>query len=129
MITRSKAFRSIAETIIPEVRELDDEQWRAVVQITERALMARPPRMRRQLAMFVRTLNVLSIARYGRPLSALIPYMRNEFLESIQDSRILLVRRGFWGLRTLILMGYYARPEAMAAIGYGATPQGWQAVS
>jgi hypothetical protein len=129
MITRSKAFRSIAETIIPEVRELDDEQWSGVVAIIERALMNRPAKMRRQFALFVRALNVLAMVKYGRSLSALIPYMRTDFLESIQDSRVLLLRRGFWGLRTLILMGYYARPEAMPLIGYRANNRGWQGIA
>ena len=33
---------------------------------------------------------------------------------------LLLLRRGFWGLRTLVFLGYYARPEAAAEIGYRA---------
>ena len=40
---------------------------------------------------------------------------------------MLAVRRGFWGLRTLVFMGYYARPEAAAAIGYRADVRGWEA--
>jgi hypothetical protein len=44
----------------------------------------------------------------------------------LETARLVLVRRGFWGLRTLILMGYYGRPAAAAAIGYRADPQGWE---
>jgi hypothetical protein len=39
----------------------------------------------------------------------------------------LLLRRGSWGLRTLVLMGYYGRPDAKQEIGYRADPRGWEA--
>ncbi len=41
--------------------------------------------------------------------------------------RAIELRRGFWGLRTLALMGYYARPAAAASVGYHADPRGWEA--
>jgi hypothetical protein len=47
-------------------------------------------------------------------------------LRGIENSRLLLLRRGIWGLRTLVFMGYYARPEAAAALGYAAAPRGWE---
>jgi len=55
------------------------------------------------------------------------PARRARFLDSLQTSRLLLARRGIWGLRTLVLMGYYGRPRAAAAIGYRADPRGWEA--
>jgi len=125
-MTRSSTFRSIAETVVPEVRALNDEQWRGVTAIIDRALLQRPAKMRRQLALFVSALNVFSFLKYGRTLNQLIPSMRTEFLEEIQSSRVLLIRRGFWGLRTLIFMGFYARPEAIAHVGYRGHAQGWQ---
>jgi hypothetical protein len=48
------------------------------------------------------------------------------FLEAVQDSRLTLVRRGFWGLRTLVLMGYYGRAQAAAEIGYQPRMGGWR---
>ena len=44
----------------------------------------------------------------------------------MQDAPLLLLRRGFWGLRTLIFMGYYGRDAARDAIGYRADPRGWE---
>jgi hypothetical protein len=38
-----------------------------------------------------------------------------------------IIRVGFWGLRTLALLGYYARPEAAEEIGYTADRRGWEA--
>lgn len=127
MITESKVFRSIAETIVPEAARLDDAAWRGAVAIMDHALAQRPRAMQRQLGVFVRALDVLSFLRHGRTLAHLSAPKRTKFLESVQDSRALLVRRGFWGLRTIILMGFYARPEAMSLIGYRAHVRGWQA--
>jgi hypothetical protein len=127
MITQSKTFRAIAETVVPGAHELDASGWQSLSAIVEQALAQRPAAMRRQLTLFLRVLNLRAIARHGRPLPRLPVATRARFLEQVETSRLLLVRRGFWGLRTLILMGYYARPEARVGIGYRGHPLGWQA--
>jgi hypothetical protein len=123
----TKTFRAIAETVVPEAAQLDDAGWQAFSAIVERAIAQRPAAMRRQLKLFLRALNLLSYAKHGRALHQLIPSMRTQFLQEIQDSKLMLVRRGFWGVRTLVLMGYYARPEAIPLIGYRAHAHGWEA--
>jgi len=123
----SHQFRVLAEAVVPESADLDEAGWASFHRIIAHALAQRPPKMQRQLRLFLRILNIMSLLRYGRTLSGLPVAARTRFLERIQDSRLLLFRRGFWGVRTLILMGYYARPEAMALIGYGANVRGWQA--
>ena len=82
--------------------------------------------MQRQLAMFMRLLNVMSYVHHRRALHRLDLPTRVRFLEQVQSSPYLLIRRGFWGIRTIILMGYYARPECMPAIGYAAHVRGWE---
>lgn len=122
----NRTFRTIAETVVQEAAELDEAGWLAFGAIVEHAIAQRPAKMQRQLAVFVKLLNGLSIARHRRPLHRLDPSVRTAFLTSIQNSNVLLLRRGFWGIRTLILMGYYARPEAMPLIGYSAHVRGWE---
>jgi hypothetical protein len=122
-------LRVVAEAVVPESSDMDEAGWAAFHRIIEHALSQRSLKMQRQLRLFLRILNVLSVARHGRTLSGLSLQERTRFLERIQDSRLLLFRRGFWGVRTLILMGYYARPEARALVGYGANSRGWQAWS
>jgi hypothetical protein len=106
---------------------MDESGWAAFGAIIEHALAQRPAKVRRQLAVFLRLLDVLSMMRHGRPLRKLSFEKRTRLFARIQDSRLLLLRRGFWGVRTLVLMGYYARPEARALVGYAADPRGWQA--
>lgn len=120
-------FRAIATTVVPEARALDEADWQELERIAEDALGQRPPAMQRQLATFVRLIELLPVPRYGRRFSSLDDARRTRVLHALENAPILLVRRGFWGLRTLIFMGYYARPSAQAAIGYRATARGWEA--
>ena len=102
-------------------------EWSAFGVIVDGALAKRPAGMRRQLFMFILLLNLLSYFRYGVSLARLDAVRRTAFLKRIESSRLLLFRRGFWGVRTLVLMGYYARHEAGAALGYAANTRGWEA--
>ncbi len=120
-------FRALVQTIVPDASRLDAAGWAAVEEIIERALASRPPALRRQLRLFLHALEWLPFLYYGRRFTALDPVRRSRFLQRIQDAPLLLVRRGVWGLRTLILLGYYGRPAAAAEIGYRADPRGWEA--
>ncbi len=118
-------FRAVARVVVPEADTLSPAEWDAVEDIVEEALADRPPAMRRQLQLFLRVLDLWPLLRHGRRLRHLDPARRARVLARIQDSRIYKLRQGFWGLRTLVYMGYYARPEAGEAIGYDARLRGW----
>lgn len=120
-------FRAVAETVVPEARALPPEEWRTLETIVESALAKRPAKLRGQVRLLVRLIELAPLLRYGRGFTALDPARRTAVLRLLQDAPLLLLRRGFWGLRTLVLMGYYARPAAAAAIGYRADPRGWEA--
>lgn len=120
-------LRAIATTVVPEATGLDATQWDEVESIIARAIAARAPRLRRSLALYFALLEWLPLLRYGRRFSQLDAERRRRWLARLQDAPVLLVRRGFWGVRTLILMGYYGRPDAAVAIGYRADARGWEA--
>jgi hypothetical protein len=82
--------------------------------------------MRRQLNLFIRIINLQALLRYRRTLPNLTNEQRTALLSNIEDSRLLLFRRGFWGIRTLVFMGYYARPQCSTALGYAAAARGWE---
>ena len=121
------AFRAIAQTVVPESVSLDEQAWGEVERIVEHALAPRSEKIRRQVRLLIRVLDLLPLVRYGRRFRALGPARRLSFLDAMQSFPVLLIRRGVWGLRTLIFMGYYARPEGGAAIGYRADAAGWDA--
>lgn len=117
-------FRAVALTVVPEAARLDRAGWAEMEGIVEDALARRPKLLRRQLRLFLRALDWAALARHHRRFRALEARRRAELLGSLQDAPVLAVRRGTWGLRTLVLMGYYCRAAAAAEIGYGASMAG-----
>jgi hypothetical protein len=118
-------LRAIAATVIPEMASLDERAWAEVDDVIERAIAPRGERVQRQLITFLRLLQGLPVARYGKPFTSLDSARRTAFLESMERSRLLLVRRGFWGVRTLVFMAYYTRADVSEAIGYHPSVEGW----
>ena len=70
---------------------------------------------------------VLPFFRTGRTLSKLPLEKRTAFLQRLHSSPLMPLRRGLWGIRTLIFMGYYNQDSVREEIGYGADPWGWTA--
>jgi hypothetical protein len=118
-------FRVLAATFVPEAAALDERGWTEAEAIVERFLATRPARVRRQVPLLIRLVDLLAVIRHARRLPSLDDGDRLRLLESLQDAPFLLLRRGIWGVRTLAFMGFYGRPEAAAAIGYRADARGW----
>lgn len=121
------AFRAVAATIVPEAQTLDERAWSELESAIESGLQTRPDSMKRQLRLFVRAIDVLPLFRFAKTFRTLDTPKRTRFLLALQDSPLLLIRRGFWGLRTLVFMGYYGREDAQRTIGYRADRRGWEA--
>jgi hypothetical protein len=120
-------FRDVAKTIVPEANALDETSWAEMEANIERGLATRPAKIRRQLRLLVRVLNLLPILRYGKSFRSLDHERRTAFLLSVESAPLVLFRRGFWGLRTFVFMGYYNLDTVREAIGYRAHPDGWEA--
>lgn len=102
-------FRAVAEAMVPAVQRYGATEWDAMEARVEQALGARPPRMRQQLLTFLRLANVLAVGLSGSTLVALPVEKRERVLHRLERAPVALVRRGVWGVRTLIFMGHYAR--------------------
>ena len=127
MALSSPAFRAVATCVVPEAARLEAAQWDELEAIVARAIAARSRSVQRQLTLFLILLEWLPLLRYARRLSRLDTTRRANFLDRLQRAPLLLLRRGLWGVRTLILMGYYGRPAAAREIGYRADARGWEA--
>lgn len=121
-------FRAVVSTIVPEAADLDEEGWLGVTGVTEALLRDRPESLKRQLRLFLGFIEWLPVIRFGRRFTALDAARRTRVLKHLENDRIQKLRVGFWGLRTIVLAGYYGRSEAAQAIGYRAGPQGWEAL-
>jgi hypothetical protein len=122
-----RPFRAAAETFVPELAGADAETWARLEATVAAALAQRPASMVRQLVAFVRLVDAWALLRRGRRLARLAPPRRAALLHGLERAPLLPVRRGVWGLRTLVFMGYYTQPAVVAALGYRADPNGWEA--
>ena len=123
-----KVFQAVVATVVPDAKQLDEPSWLALEQLVEDALAIRPPALRRQLVAFLGVIEWLPVVRYGRPFAALTDDQRRRVLCYLQDHSVKRIRCGFWGLRTLALLGYYGRNDGARAIGYAPDSRGWEAV-
>jgi len=121
-------FRAVVSTVVPEANILDERSWQALETLVEMSLRDRSPAIRRQLRLFLRMIQWLPVFRYGRCFTSLSAEQRGQILCYLQDHRVEMIRCGFWGLRTLALLGYYGRPEGVHSTGYAADPRGWEAL-
>ena len=121
-----RPFRALAAVFIPETAQADEPTWLRLEEIVSDALAARPPALQRQVLLFVRILDSLSLVRRGHRLASLNEEKRRSLVEGIASSRSLLLRRGVWGLRTLVQMGWYAQPTVQQSLGYRADRSGWE---
>ena len=115
---------ALAHRVVPQTLDLgaaEDERFLAVI---EDAIAARPPAMQRQIGLFLTVLRWLPLVRYRAPLDRLHPGQQDEVLRWFQDNPVPLVRKGFWGLKALIFMGYYGRAGLGPDIGYTPSRQG-----
>lgn len=126
-VAQRATFRAFAATVVPEMAAFDDAAWSDAERTVAHALSQRPAAMRRQLVLFLRVIENLPRVRYGRGFSSLPPSERASLLHRLERAPVKLIRRGVWGLRTLVLMGCYTRVETMDGIGYRAHARGWAA--
>ncbi|MEE4272233.1 MAG: hypothetical protein V2I67_11190 [Thermoanaerobaculales bacterium] len=114
----AEVFLDVAETVTPEVATLDAEGRSRMIGIVDAALMDRDSGTRQQIGTFLKLIRFAPVLRYGRTFDRLGPERRVAVLRWFQDGPVGLFRQGFWGLKAMVFMGYYGRPEARAEVGY-----------
>lgn len=120
-------FRAVVLTVVPPASELDDEHWREVEGVVADALSPRPAALVRKLRFFLHLIQWLPLLRYGHRFTSLTPERRLRFLVRLEGHPSRTIRVGFWGLRALALMGFYARLSSARSIGYLPDAAGWEA--
>lgn len=120
-------FRAVAATVVSETVALESAGWATLEALVEGALAARSEREQRQFVLFLRLIEYGTLATHRRRFSRLSPPARGAVCHALERSPALLIRRGFWGVRTLVFLGFYAQPTVQASLGYRAHPEGWSA--
>jgi hypothetical protein len=119
-LSREKAefLRVAAARIVPETSDLDAGGMGRFFGIIDEALQDRPASVRRQFSIFLGVLRWLPLVRYGNPLERLRGDRQDAVLRWIEDCPVGLLRKGFWGLKAMVFMGYYGQPETNELLGY-----------
>ncbi len=114
----------LARRIVPETARLDsagEDEFRAII---SNALAARPAAVRRQIGILLKILRWAPVLRYGRPLERLAPASQDAALAWFQDGPVKLLRKGIWGLKAMVFMGYYGRAAGAQAVGWNPSLEG-----
>jgi hypothetical protein len=122
-----KTIRALTCTVIPEAAQLDEAGWSELERIIDESVGSRPPGLQRRLRIFLRLISWSAALRYGRPFHRLEEGRRERLLRHFEGHPIQLLRVGFWGVRTLVMMGYYAQTAIQSDMGYRPDPRGWDA--
>lgn len=125
-LSREKAefLRVLASRIVPETGSLDTSGLGRFFSIIDESLGEREPAVRRQFAVFLGVLRWAPLARYGGPFESLSSERQDAVLRWFEDCPVGLLRKGTWGLKTMVFMGYYAQPETNSLVGYHPTFDG-----
>ena len=115
---KAEFLRVLAARIVPETTELDTSGMSRFFGIVDGALQDRPESVRRQFATFLGVLRWAPAARFGRPFEKLLDTQQDAVLRWFEDCPVGPLRKGFWGLKAMVFMGYYGQPETNELIGY-----------
>ena len=95
-----------------------------ILGIIHGAIARRPAALQRQLRLFFFLLRWLPAVRYLAPFDRLAAQQQTAVLTWFQDAPIGLLRKGFWGVKALVFMGYYGRPGIGPELGYRPSSNG-----
>ncbi len=115
---KAQFLQTLAARIVPETSTLDEAGAGRFFGIIDNALQDREPSVRRQFAVFLGVLRWASLFRYGGPFEKLHTERQDAVLRLFEDCPVSLLRKGFWGLKAMIFMGYYGQPETNQLVGY-----------
>ncbi|MFV2071227.1 MAG: hypothetical protein ACC742_01060 [Thermoanaerobaculales bacterium] len=115
---RAEFLWVLAARIAPDTVDLDTGGKSRFFGTIDEALQERTPAVRRQFGAFLGLLRWAPLVRFGGPFESLRPERQDAVLRWFEDCPIGLLRKGFWGLRVLVYMGYYGQTETWEAVGY-----------
>jgi hypothetical protein len=115
---KAEFLRILAARIVPETAELDSVGMGRFFGIIDGALQGREPKVRRQFAAFLGVLRWAPLVRHGVPFDRLSDDRRDAVLRWFESCPVGLLKKGTWGLKTMVFMGYYGQPEIHHLLGY-----------
>lgn len=113
-----RRFVAIQRCAVPRSAAFAEEQARESLVLVTRFLREKPSGVRFKLVLFLIYIDALSLLRGARLFPKLEGEKQRRVLKSLFDSRISLIRKGFWGLNTLSRLGVYGQPSVYPSLNY-----------
>jgi hypothetical protein len=109
---------SLAARMVPGSTTLTPAGREAFQRLIAGTLSTRPAAVQRQFGLFLGVLRWAPALRYLRRFDGLDGARQDVVLRWFQHCPLALIRSGFWGVRTLVFLGWYGQPDAGASIAY-----------
>lgn len=117
-------FWTVAQRVVPALGDCERSQAATFKMAVQAALTTRPPAIVAQFSKFLKLLNILPVIRYGHCFTSLSEVQQDAVISWLESAPIGLLRRGTWGVKTIIFMGYFGQPAVGRSLGYGAVFNG-----
>lgn len=108
----------LGETVAPGVAALDRRGQKRFRMIIRLMLLRRSNMERLQVRLFLLVLRWLPAPVFFRPFERIPASAQTWILLRFENAPIKLFRAGFWGLKTLIFMGYYGQLAIAKKVRY-----------
>lgn len=118
------ALKAAAVVMVPPSEDLAPAAWDAYFAIIGETLVGQSFALRAQIALFLAAVRWLPLLRYGAPFERLSRPQQERFLHWLEAHPVRLIRTGFWGLKTLVYMGYYGRRDVWPRLHYAPLLEG-----
>lgn len=113
---------AVQRCLVPRSAAFSEAQQRESLRIIRNFLEGKPASVRRKLSAFFHIINLFSFFSGGRTFSGLSPAKQAQVLNALFDSKISLLRKGFWGINTLARMGVYGQSSVYPELSYRLKP-------
>lgn len=116
--SQAKFLTHLGTVVAPGLAELDSRgQWRFRTLINT-MLLRRSESERRQIRLFLFVIRWLPAIVFFRPFERIPIGAQGWILRFLENAPLKLLRSGFWGLKTLLYLGYYGQPDVAEARHY-----------
>ena len=117
-----RSFIAIQRCLVPRSTALTAEQQSKSLEILRNFLANRPAPVRAKLGLFLRLVDALSLV-YGRKrFFRLDQKKQKRLMQFLFDSKLPILRKGFWAINTLARMTVYGQSSIYPDLSYRLKP-------
>lgn len=124
MTNQAPVLLSIARRIVPDLASFNPKEESDFLTEVEQSLAVRAKSMRKQFALFLFVIRWIPLLRWGKTFDRLPAEKQDSILKWLQNSSPSLIRKGFWGLKVLVYLGFYGNPDRWSSLGYAPSFRG-----